>query len=510
MPKKRTSMTNIKEVLRLKYECNLSTRQVASCTKVSRSTISEILSRFELSEMSWPLPKNCSDTELSKALYRDKSPRNSKVMPDFSQCFVELKRKGMTKHLLWEEYVVEHQERAYRYSQFCEHYTRWLSSQKRSMRQSHLAGDKLFIDYCGPTIPVVNPETGEVRNAQIFVATLGASNYTYVEACESQKLEHWLEAHANAFEHFGGVPALLVPDNLKAAVTKTDRYEPKLNDSYRKLAHHYRTAVMPARPYKPKDKAKAENAVLIVERWVMMRLRHRTFHTFNELNLSIRELMDSLNQRQMKQLGASRKELFDSVDKPALKPLPVQRYLYTELKRAKVGPDYHIEYRKHYYSVPHQLVGQHVELEATSRLIQIYHQGNLVSQHPASKKEHGLSTYPEHMPGNHQYQKWSPERLLSWGGKIGAATQEVVNRLMMSKAHPAQANRSCLGVLNLSKKYGNTRLEQACKDALMVNKPYLRFIKNLLENHREGLLSSSPESTPDIQHSNVRGPNSYH
>lgn len=220
--------------------------------------------------------------------------------------------------------------------------------------------------------------------------------------------------------------------------------------------------------------------------------------------------MDSLNQRQMKQLGASRKELFDTLDKPALKPLPAQRYLYTEIKRAKVGPDYHIEYKKHYYSVPHQLVGQHVELEATSRLVKIYHQGNLVSQHPASTKEHGLSTYPEHMPSNHQYQKWSPERLLRWGSQVGAATQEVVNRLLMSKAHPAQANRSCLGLLNLTKKYGDTRLEQACKDALMVNKPYLRFIRNLLENHREGLLSTSSESTPDIQHSNVRGPNCYH
>lgn len=510
MPKKRTSMTNIKEVLRLKYECNLSIRKIASCSKVSRSTISEILARFEQSTMSWPLPENYSDTELSQALYRDKTTSDTKVMPDFGQCFVELKRKGMSKHLLWEEYLAEYQERAYRYSQFCEHYTRWLSTQKRSMRQSHLAGDKLFIDYCGPTIPVVNPETGEVRNAQIFVATLGASNYTYVEASESQRLEHWLEAHANAFEHFGGVPALLVPDNLKAAVTKTDRYEPKINDSYRKLANHYRTAVMPARPYKPKDKAKAENAVLIVERWIMMRLRHRTFHTFKELNLSIRELMDSLNQRQMKQLGASRKELFDTLDKPALKPLPAQRYLYTEIKRAKVGPDYHIEYKKHYYSVPHQLVGQHVELEATSRLVKIYHQGNLVSQHPASTKEHGLSTYPEHMPSNHQYQKWSPERLLRWGSQVGAATQEVVNRLLMSKAHPAQANRSCLGLLNLTKKYGDTRLEQACKDALMVNKSYLRFIRNLLENHREGLLSTSSESTPDIQHSNVRGPNCYH
>jgi transposase len=510
MTKKRTSMTNIKEVLRLKFACGLSIRKIAACTKVGRSTISEILTRFEKSKLDWPLRDNFSDSELSQVLYREKAVSQGKIMPDFAHYFVELKRKGMTKRLLWEEYVAEYQEKAYRYSQFCEHYLSWHKKQKRSMRQIHTAGDKLFIDYCGPTLPVVNPDTGEIRNAQVFVATLGASNYTYVEGSPSQKLEHWLEAHANAFEHFGGVPALLVPDNLKAAVTKTDRYEPKLNDSYRKLANHYGIAIMPARPYKPKDKAKAENAVLIVERWIMMRLRHRVFHTFHELNLSIRELMDELNQREMKQLGASRRALFESLDKPALKPLPASRYLYTELKRAKVGPDYHIEYKRHYYSVPHQLVGQHVDLEANSRLIQIYHQGNLVAQHPSSQKEHGLSTHSEHMPSNHRYQKWSPERLLNWGGRVGVSTREVVSYQLNTKAHPEQAYRSSLGLLNLTKKHGEVRLEQACKDALMVNKPYLQFIRNLLKNHREGLLSCDPQSTPDIQHCNVRGPSSYH
>ena len=510
MSKKRIPMLKIKELLRLKYECGLSNRNIASCLKIGCSTVSEILTRFKNSELIWPLPEGCSDTDLTNALYQRKQASKDKVMPDFIACHRELKRKGMTKLLLWEEYASQYQERAYSYSQYCEYYLRWQKTQKRSMRQIHIAGDKLFIDYCGPTLPVVNPDTGEVRLAQIFVATLGASNYTYVEACPSQKLEHWLEAHANAFEFFGGVPALLVPDNLKAAVSKPDRYEPKLNDSYQKLAHHYQTAIMPARPRKPKDKAKAENAVLIVERWIMMRLRHRVFHTFHELNLTIRELMLSLNQREMRQLGASRAELFNSLDKPALKPLSAQRYLYTEIKRAKVGPDYHIEYKRHYYSVPHQLVGQQVQLEANSRLIRIYHQGNLVTQHPASQKERGMSTYPEHMPENHQYQKWPPERLRSWGRKIGVATEAVVNALLMSKAHPAQSNRSCLGLLNLAKKYGDNRLEQACKDALMVNKPYLAFIRNLLENHREGQLSSETHTTPDIQHSNVRGPNCYH
>ncbi|MCQ1061358.1 IS21 family transposase [Photobacterium sp. ZSDE20] len=510
MPKKRIPMTKIKEVLRLKFDCGLSNRNIASCLKIGCSTVSEILTRFKQSHIGWPLPEACSDTELTRALYHPKGASQSKAIPDFAQCFVELKRKGMTKLLLWQEYYEQHQERAYRYNQFCEHYTRWLKKQKRSMRQIHTAGDKLFIDYCGPTIPVVNPDTGEVRQAQVFVATLGASNYTYVEAFPGQGKVYWLEAHANAFEHFGGVPRLMVPDNLRSAVSKADRYAPTINDSYQKLAHHYQTAIMPARPYKPKDKAKAENAVLLVERWIMMRLRHRTFHTFKELNLSIRELMDELNQREMKQVGASRKALFETLDKPALKPLPIQRYLYTETKRAKVGPDYHIEYQRHYYSVPHQLVGQHIELEATSRLVQIYSQGSLVAQHARSTKERGMSTYPEHMPENHRHQKWSPERLLRWGGRIGSATREVVNAQLMSKPHPEQAYRSCLGLLNLSQKHGECRLEQACKDALLVNKPYFQFIKNLLVNHREGQLSHDTTVTPELVHSNVRGPDCYH
>lgn len=510
MPKKRINMTKIKEVLRLKYDCQLSNRNIAACLKIGTSTVSELLSRFKLSELGWPLPEGCSDTDITHALYHEKGPSRQKVMPDFGLCYQELKRKGMTKRLLWEEYHIEYQDRAYRYTQFCEHYTRWFKKQKRSMRQQHIAGDKLFIDYCGPTVPIVNPDTGEVRTAQIFVATLGASNYTYVEASPSQGLEYWLQAHANAFDHFGGVPHLLVPDNLKSAVTKADRYDPVLNDSYRKLANHYRTAVMPARPYKPKDKAKAENAVLIVERWILMRLRHQTFHTLAALNLAIRDLMHDLNNREMRQVGASRKELFDKLDQPALKALPIQPYIYTETKRAKVGPDYHIQYKKHYYSVPHQLVGQHVELEASSRLIRIYHLGNLVTQHPTSTKEHGLSTIAEHMPSNHRHQKWTPERLLHWGNDIGSATREVVNTLIAKKAHPEQAYRSCLGLLSLSKKYGDNRLEQACKDALLVEKPYLRFIKNLLVNHREGSLSSNTDTTPNLEHSNVRGPDSYH
>ena len=512
MSKKRTTMNKVREILRLKFDCQLSLRNIGTCLKVGRSTVSEILSRFKLSELGWPLPDGISDQELSKALYHTKAPSSDKVMPDFAKCTQELKRKGMTKRLLWEEYHSEFQQQAYGYTQFCEHYIRWQKSQKRSMRQIHIAGEKLFIDYCGPTVPVVNPDTGEVRDAQIFVATFGASNYTYVEASPSQKQEHWLQAHVNAFEHFGGVPHLLVPDNLKSAVIKPCRYEPKLNESYHKLANHYGTAVIPTRPYKPKDKAKVENAVLVVERWVLMRIRHQTFHTFAELNLTIKDLMKDLNLRVMRQVGATRLELFEKLDKPALKPLPSQPYYHVETKRAKVSPDYHIQYQRHYYSVPHRLVGQHVELEASSKIVRIYHQNVLVAQHPASSVIGKKSTIDEHMPEAHQYQnyKWTPERIMSWGRAIGTSTENVVQQLMLKQKHPAQAFNSCLGILNLSRRYGDARLEQACQDALMAEKPYFGFIKNLLEHNREGKLSSESTTTPNIQHRNVRGPNSYH
>lgn len=503
-------MNKIKEILRLRYECNLSNRQIAACLNIAHSTVSQHLSRFKSSGLTWPLNDTHHENKISQALFEGRSPSKNKVMPDFTLCYQELKRKGMTKALLWEEYCHQYQEQAYGYTQFCELYRRWLKTQKRSMRQRHQAGDKLFIDYCGPTIAIVNPDTGECRQAQIFVATLGASNYTYVEASESQGLEHFLMAHVNAFNHFGGTPNLLVPDNLKSAVIKADRYEPTLNESYRKLAHHYGIAVMPARPYKPKDKAKAENAVLIVERWIMMRLRRQVFHTLAELNQAIRGLMHDLNQREMKQLGISRHALFHKIDQPALKTLPSQPYVYIDIKRAKVAPDYHIQYKKHFYSVPHQLVGQQVELEATHQIVRIYHKGNIVAQHPTSQKEHGLSTLHEHMPSNHQYQLWTSERFIRWAQTIGPAVGEVTSLLLKRPKHAEQAFRSCFGLLSLAKKHSDARLEQACRDALVAEKPYLNFVKNLLQNHREGTLSRQSPDTPNLNHTNVRGSNYYH
>ncbi|WP_420986623.1 IS21 family transposase [Enterobacter mori] len=420
-----------------------------------------------------------------------------------------MKRKGMTKILLWQEYQQVAGENAYGYSQFCNLYNDWLKLQKRSMRQHHVAGEKLFLDFCGPTIPIVNPDTGEVRQAQIFVATLGASNYTYVEACENQRQESWLMAHTRAFEFFGGVPLLLVPDNLKSAVTHADRYEPVLNENYRKLARYYNTAVLPARPRKPKDKPKVENAVQVVERWILMRLRHEVFHTLAALNLAISELLQDLNERPFRRLSGCRKSQFEQLDKPALKALPPYPYEYVDIRRAKVGPDYHVLYGKHAYSVPHALVGSHIDIEAGARLVRLYHKGILVAQHPRALQQGA-----------------SPRRQTicrSLTASNGGVRTGCCHGVRVSAAPPGQWWPGiCITVPTLSRLTGPTwgcsisaaNMERrssnsACQQALLLERPWRQVILNLLKNHRDRQQDDTPDDTP-VEHSNVRGAGYYH
>ena len=344
MPAERTTMRLIKEILRLKFEANLSLRQIARSLKIGLGTASLYVNRAQDVGLSWPLPSNMDDKALELALFPDRQPctQSGYVEPDYAAMYQELKRKGVTKQLLWEEYKHLHGDSGYQYSQFCQRYRDWLGRQKRSMRQVHKAGEKLFVDYCGPTVAIVNPDTGEVREAQIFVATWGGSNYTYAQATWTQSKADWIEAHVNAFEFFGGVPEVIVPDQLKSAVAQHCRYEPKINRSYQHMASHYKTAIIPARPYKPKDKAKVENAVLVVERWIIARLRHQTFFTLAELNQHIRCLLDDLNRRPFKKLPGCRLSQFEALDKPAMRSLPCVRYRYTEFKLVRVNIDYHI------------------------------------------------------------------------------------------------------------------------------------------------------------------------
>ena len=386
-------MRIIKEVLRLKFDLKLSLRHIALSLKIGLGTVKLHLDRASKAGISWPLPTDMDDQDLEAALFpkRGSQPR-SRVEPDYALMHKELKRKGVTKQLLWEEYKQIHGDNGYQYSQYCQYYRAWVSTLKRSMRQVHKAGEKLFIDYCGPTIPIINPDTGECHQAQIFVMCWGASSYTYAEACWSQKKGDWIQAHVNAFEYFGGVSEILVPDNLKSATTKACRYEPVINTSYQHMASHYKTVIIPARPGKPKDKAKAENAVLVVERWIMARLRHLTFFTLASLNQEIRLLLEDLNQRPFKKLPGSRRSQFELLDKPVMRALPATRYEYIEFKLVRVNIDYHIEYDKHFYSVPHHLVKHQVEVQATRDGIAIFFKGKQVSRHARSCRQGAFST----------------------------------------------------------------------------------------------------------------------
>lgn len=512
-------MRIIRDVLRLKFEAKLSQRKISLSLKISVGAVSLYLKRASSAKLSWPLPDDMNDQKLEAILFpNNTSPKAKKfVTPDYATMHTELKRKGVTKQLLWEEYLQIHKENAYQYSQYCQLYRDWTGTLKRSMRLVHKAGEKLFIDYCGPTVPVVNPDTGECRTAQIFVACWGASAYTYAEASWSQKKGDWLASHVHAFEYFGGVPEILVPDNLKSATTKACRYEPELNISYLHLANHYKTVIIPARPRKPKDKAKAENAVLIVERWIMARLRHMTFFTLVELNKNIRLLLEDLNQRPFQKMPGSRLSQFELLDKPVLRALPATRYEYIEFKLVRVNIDYHVEYDKHFYSVPHHLVKHQVEVQATREGVALFFKGNQIARHPRSYSQGCFTTDPNHMPESHRkHQQWSEERLSDWAKELGPHVLIVVQKMFASKKHPEQAYRSCLGLLSLSKQYDAKRLDSACQRAVLIGSPKVKSIKSILKQGIDQLELSFDENTESTEkenqdcHENIRGEKYYH
>jgi transposase len=511
-------MRKITEVLRLSHEAGLSQRGIAQALNLALGTVSTYLKRAREAEVSWPLPIDMDERTLGRLLFPSQPVAGQRrfTEPDYPNVHQELKRKGVTKQLLWQEYRQQHPDDGYSYAQFCHRYREWLGCQQRSMRQIHRAGEKLFVDYCGPTMPVVNPDTGEVRQAQVFVAVMGASNYTFACANWSQKQEDWLNAHVQAFEFLGGIPEVVVPDNLKSAVRKTHRYEPDINPAYQQLAAHYQTAIVPARPYKPKDKAKAEVAVQIVERWIMARLRHQTFFTLASLNQAIRFLLDDLNQRPFKKLPGTRLSQFEQLDKPALRALPSRPYQYAEIKQARVHIDYHLEYDKHYYSVPHHLVKQAVEVQATSTTVAIYSHGQRVAIHSRSYRQGAHSTCPEHMPHSHRaMSEWSPERFLRWAGDIGDETRTVVSHLLQEKRHKEQSYRRILALLSNAKKYGRERLNKACGRALSINSPTRSSVESILKQGLDQVPVQTPFEAVQEElclddHENVRGEEYYH
>jgi transposase len=517
MTTKRVTMNKLKEMLRMKYEAQLSLRQIALCLSLSIGVISKYLKRADGAGIGWPLPEGMSDKALERLLQPAKKSVVSLTMaePDFLDIAQELPQKGMTRLLLWQEYAQAHPDNHYSYSRFTVLFKHWSKSQQLSMRQTHRIAEKLFVDYCGPTLTVVNPDTGEARSAQVFVAVLGASSYTYAEATWSQSLPDWIGSHVRAFTFYGGLPEIVVPDNLKSAVSKACRYDPELNPTYQQMAEYYGVAVIPARPYKPKDKAKAEVGVQIVERWIMMRLRKLTFYTLASINIAIRSLLDELNQRPFKKKPGSRLSQFEALDKPALKALPSEPYRYRHIKKARVHLDYHIEYNRHYYSVPYQLVKEEVMVHAGETSVAIFHQGKQVALHPRAHHQGGHTTDASHMAKAHQKQaQWTPQRFLSWATDIGEYTEAVIQHQLGSRRHPEHGYRACLGLLSLTKKYGKKRLDAACKRAQHIGSMNYKSIESILRKSLDKVpLDDNEEpskSALPLSHDNVRGPGYYH
>ena len=515
MPTPRVLMSKIRQALRLLADSGLSTRQVAAALGVSKSCVSEIAMYARDAGVDWRLASALSDDELQSRLYPPPRPRSStRVEPDYAALHQELKRPGVTLQLLWEEYSAGAAGAGYRYSAFCDKYRAWAKRLKRSMRQVHPAGERLFVDYAGQTVPVIDPSSGEIRRAQIFVGVLGASNYTYACATWRQTAADWVGAIIAALEFIGGVPRLLVPDQPRALIANPDAYEPVTARLMQELAEHYGVAVLPARPGRPQDKAKVEVGVQVVERWVLARLRHQRFHSLPELNRAIQGLLADLNQRPFKRLPGCRASVFAALDAPALKPLPANPMVLAQFKPARVNIDYHVAFEGHYYSVPHQHVGEVVELRVTATTLEVLLRRQRIAAHVRSAQTGGFTTVPEHMPASHRaHVQWTPAKLIAWGERIGAATAGVVRWQMERRPHPEQGYRSCLGLMRLAREYGNDRLEAACARAQSIRAPHYGSVKSILASglDRQGssLLGAERSVAPMPQHDNVRGAGYY-
>jgi transposase len=516
MPAARLSMRKILEILRLAGDEHRSIREIADSVGLPHSTVGSYLSRFRATGLPWPLPADIDEATLEVRLFASTSSKAAtRPLPDWSVIHRELKRKGVTLQLLWQEYKQQYPD-GYQYTRFCLLYRAWAKQLDPVLRQEHRAGEKVFVDYAGPTIDVVDPATGEARVAQLFVAVLGASNFLYAEATWTQSLPDWIASHVRMLEYFGGVPELIVPDNLKSGVRAACYYEPDVNPTYHDLAVHYGTTVLPARAYHPRDKAKVESGVQVAERWILAPLRHHTFTSLVELNRAIAPLREALNDRPFQKMPGSRRSLFHSVDRPALRPLPPERYELAEWRVAKVNIDYHISVEGHLYSVPYTLVRREVSVRLTASMIEVLHQGKRVALHPrrsGEKRKGGYTTDPTHRPKAHQaHLEWTPSRLVRWGESVGAATGGVVQHILESKPHPEMGYRACLGLLSLGRRYTNARLEAACRRALDKGVVSYKSVKSILAT---GLDRSPAEEGGQAvlhlpqTHAHVRGADYY-
>jgi transposase len=514
----RHSMRKIREVLRLKYERKLSHREISASVGISKGSVSSYLKRARDVGLSWEQAQPLGDAQvehlLFKALGRNEPPGRAPI--DFNWVHQELRKTGVTLQLLWVEYreQVGRDPRglvAYQYSQFCDLYRSFRKTVDLSMRQVHRAGEKMFIDYSGKKPTVVDRDTGEVLEVELFVAVLGASSYTYAEATRSQKLGDFIGSCVRTLEHFGGVPQIAVPDQLRSAVKGPDRYDPELNPSYAEFAAHYGMAVVPARPRKPKDKAKVENAVLVAQRWILACLRNRVFYSLDELNMAIAELLQRLNERPFQKLEGCRRSAFERIDRPALRPLAPTRYELSHWKKARVNIDYCVEYDARIYSVPHALVGQRVDIRATTTTVEVLYNARRIVSHRRSYGPKGTATIlEEHRPKSHrQYGNWPPSRVIDWAQSVGPSVGQVVERILHSRPHPEAGYRSCMALIRDAKRYGPGRLDDACRRALSIGSPTRKSVQMILKRGLDRV-HDEPNDTPTmIRHENVRGGDYY-
>lgn len=508
-------MRHVREILRLSLEAGLSTRVVSERVGVGPTTVRDTLKRFARSGLAWPVPATMTEADLEGRLYGVpgvKPGRRKQPEPDWSVVARELKRKHVTLQILWEEYIAAHPD-GYRYSRWCDLFRSWEGRLPLVMRQSHAGGEKLFVDYAGDTVPVVvDRRTGEVREAHLFVAVMGGSSLSFACATWTEQFADWVEAHNAAFAFFGGVPQLLVPDNAKVAVIKACHFDPMINRSYTDMARHYGTAVLPARPRRPRDKAKVEACVGIVERWVLGRLRNRVFYSLAQVNAAIAECLADLNEvRVLRQFGKTRRELFDDIDLPNLKPLPAEPWIHAEWKRCRAGLDYHIEVDRHYYSVPHRFARREVEARMTARTVEIFLGGERIAVHMRGSANGRHTTVPEHMPSSHRrYGEWTPAKIREEAARIGPMLSLLVEKIIEDRPHPEQGYRSCLGIIGLAKRFGPERLEAAALRALEIQARNYPSVKSILEKGLDQVpLRPSPERAP-ILHTNIRGRGYYH
>jgi transposase len=506
-------MRKVKEVLRLRWANGFSDRQIAHSCGIARSTVAEYLRRAEAAGLTWPLPEGLDEASLEQRLFAPSGalPAEPRPVPVWADIHREMKRKGVTLFLLWQEYKEIHPE-GYQYRQFCCRYRDWQDKLDIVLRQEHRAGEKLFVDYAGQTVPMIDRTTGEVVPVQLFVAVLGASNYTYAEATWTQRLPDWCASHVRAFTFIDGCPEILVPDNLKSGVNKAHRYDPDLNKTYQDLSVHYGVAIVPARSQKPRDKAKVEQGVLLAERWILARLRNHRFFCLAELNAQIRSLLQELNHRPFQKLSGSRRSHYEQIDRPALKPLPLEPYRYAEWLKGRVAPNSHVQVEHHHYSAPYTLVKRQLDARLSANTVELFHKGTRVASHRRSDHKGGYTTLRTHLPKSHQaYLDWTPQRFVRWAQKTGLATATVIEEILASRPFPQQGYNACYGVMRLGKHFGEQRLEAACARALALGTASYRSIESILKKglDRRALPEPTPAQEP-VHHENVRGPHYYH